>query len=96
MIDITFKDFLALNNSMRVEISKSIIADPEICHGKPVFKGTRIMVGDIIELLASGERIEKIIEEYPSLKKEMIMEALHYSARVIKGEHYAKFSKVPA
>ena len=73
---------------------KWIIVDPEICHGKPIFKGTRILVSDIIELIASGESIEKILEEYPLLNKEMIKEALEYSARIIRGEHYVKF-KVP-
>jgi len=65
---------------------KWIIVDPEICHGKPIFKGTRILVSDIIELIAHGESIERILEEYPSLNKEMIKEALEYSARIIRGE----------
>ena len=73
---------------------KWIIADPEICHGKPIFKGTRILVSDIVELIAYGESIEKILEEYPSLNKEMIKEALEYSARIIRGEHYVRF-KIP-
>ena len=73
---------------------KWIIVDPEICHGKPIFKGTRILVSDVIELFASGEPIEKILKEYPSLNKEMIREALEYSARIIRGEHYVRF-KVP-
>lgn len=73
---------------------KWIIADPEICHGKPIFKGTRILVSDVIELIAHGEPIKEILKEYPSLNKEMIREALEYSAKIIRGEHYVKF-KVP-
>ena len=72
---------------------KWITADPEICHGKPVFKGTRILVSDIIELIASGESIEKILEEYPNLNREMIKEALEYAAKLVRGEHYVRFSK---
>ena len=62
-----------------------IVADPEICHGKPIFKGTRILVSDVLELLAAGESLETIVEEYPSLNVDMIREALEYSAKVIGG-----------
>ena len=81
---------------MRAEISKNIVADSEICHGKPTFKGTRILVSDIVELVAAGEPTEKILKGYPGLTKEMIKEALEYAAKVISGERYAKFSKVSA
>lgn len=81
---------------MKVEISKHIIADSEICHGKPTFKGTRVLVSDILELIAAGEPIEKIMSSYPSLTKEMIQDSLRYAAEIIRGEHYVKFSKVSA
>ncbi len=81
---------------MRVEIGRHIVADSEICHGKPTFKGTRVLVSDVVELVASGEPIEKILKSYPSLNREMIQESLEYAAKVIRGERYVKFSKVPA
>ena len=81
---------------MRIEISKHIIADSEICHGKPTFKGTRVLVSDIVELVAAGESTEEILESYPSITKEMIREALEYAAKTIRGERYVKFSKIPA
>lgn len=71
-----------------------ITVDPDICHGKPVFKGTRILISDIIELIAAGEPVERILEEYPSLNRKMIKEALEYAAKLVRGEHYVKF-KVP-
>lgn len=80
---------------MRTEISKYIVADSEICHGKPTFKGTRVLVSDIIELVAAGENIEKILRGY-NITKDMIREALEYAARTIRGERYVKFSKIPA
>jgi uncharacterized protein (DUF433 family) len=72
-----------------------IIADPEVCHGKPIFKGTRILVSDIIELLAAGMPVERILEEYPRLNRGMIRDSLGYAAEVIRGKHYVRF-KVPA
>lgn len=75
-------------------IQKYIVADPRICHGKPTFRGTRVLVSDVLELIAADEPIEKILRSYPSLTKEMILDALKYAAKVVEGEHYVKFSKV--
>ncbi len=38
----------------RVELGRHIVADPEICHGKPTFKGTRIMVWQVLDDVADG------------------------------------------
>jgi hypothetical protein len=40
--------------SERVELGDFIVADPEICHGKPTFKGTRIMVWQVLDDVAEG------------------------------------------
>jgi hypothetical protein len=44
----------------RVELGQHIVADPEICHGKPTFKGTRIMVWQVLEDVAEGRSWEFI------------------------------------
>ncbi|PNV77676.1 MAG: antitoxin [Thermoproteota archaeon] len=68
-----------------------------MCHGKPTFKGTRVLVSDVIELLAAGLSPEEIIRDYyPSLNKEMIREALEWAAKIIRGEHYVKYTELPA
>jgi uncharacterized protein (DUF433 family) len=38
----------------RLELGKYIVADPQICHGKPTFKGTRIMVWQVLDDVADG------------------------------------------
>lgn len=80
---------------MRVKINKFIVADTEICHGKPTFKGTRVLVSDIVELIATGEPMENILKSYPSLTREMVREALEWAAKLISGEHHVRY-KVPA
>ena len=80
---------------MRIDINEYIVADSEICHGKPTFKGTRILVSDIIELIAAGESIENLIKEYSGLTREMIGGALDYAARLVRGEHYVEFKVHP-
>jgi len=50
-----------------------IISDPEICHGKPIIKGTRVPVHIIIGMLKKGFSPEDIHEEYPSVPLEIII-----------------------
>jgi len=49
----------------RVELGRYIVADPLICHGKPTFKGTRIMVWQLFEHLALGEAAEDFPKHFP-------------------------------
>ncbi|MEB3859794.1 MAG: DUF433 domain-containing protein [Desulfurococcales archaeon] len=65
---------------------KWIISDPRICHGKPVFKGTRILVSDILEMIAEGMTVDEILEEYPQLSREMILEAIALAAELLRRE----------
>jgi len=57
-----------------------ITLDPNIMGGKPCIKGLRVTVGTIIGLLASGITIDAVLDMYPYLQKEDIMEALAYAA----------------
>jgi uncharacterized protein (DUF433 family) len=58
-------------------LGRYIVADPEICHGKPTFRGTRIFVDDVLEQIARGMDWEVIIEEWHgSITKEAIAEAV--------------------
>ncbi len=63
-----------------------ITVNPKICHGKPVFKGTRVLVSDVLDMLASGMTIDEILEEYPQLNKEMILEAIALAAELLRRE----------
>jgi uncharacterized protein (DUF433 family) len=63
-----------------------IISDPDICGGKPTIKGTRIMVRNVLGMMAGGYTVEKILSAYPELTQEMVMAALEYAAQVIDEE----------
>ena len=60
-----------------------IVVDPNICSGKPVIKGTRIMVKNILGMVAGGYSVDRIVKTYPELTSEMIQAALEYAAAVI-------------
>ena len=71
---------------MRVKINKYIVADSEICHGKPTFRGTRIMVWQVLEMLEAGMPVKEIItSSITPLTKEHIKAALHYAADLTRG-----------
>jgi len=59
-----------------------ITIDPNICHGKPCIKGTRIIVSVILDNLANGMKEEDILSSYPSLTSEDIQAAIAYAAEL--------------
>ncbi len=61
----------------RVEVN------PAVCSGKPVVRGTRIMVRNILGMIAGGYTTDKVLESYPELTREDIAAALEYAARVV-------------
>jgi len=65
-----------------------IVSNPQILHGKPCIRGTRIPVYLIVSLVAEGESYEKILADYPSLHPEDITAALRYAARLAQYEAY--------
>ena len=69
---------------MIVEINRYIVADSGICHGKPTFKGTRIMVHVVLEMLEAGASTQKIMRAYPSLTRVHIKAALDFAAKLAK------------
>ncbi len=62
---------------------EQIEVDPEICGGKPVIKGTRITVKQILDLLSHGWSIEDIKEEY-DLSEEQIKAAIEYAGNLLE------------
>jgi uncharacterized protein (DUF433 family) len=63
-----------------------IDVDPRICSGKPVLKGTRIMVKNILGMVAGGYDMDQILNAYPELTREMVQAALEYAAAVVDEE----------
>jgi uncharacterized protein (DUF433 family) len=57
-----------------------ISIDPRVCHGQACIRGTRIPVHQIVRMLANGDTIEELLEDYPSLEREDIIACLDYAA----------------
>jgi uncharacterized protein (DUF433 family) len=60
-----------------------IISDPQICGGRPVIKGTRMRVSDIVEAFAAGATRSEMLADFPYLADEDISAALAYAARAV-------------
>ena len=61
----------------RVTLGRFVVVDPAVCHGRPTFAGTRILVADVLEQVAMGMAWEKIVEEWGGrLQREAIGEAV--------------------
>lgn len=56
--------------------------------GKTVFRGTRITVADVLELLAAGQSEQEILEDYPKLTREHLRAAYQYVADRERGTSY--------
>jgi len=57
-----------------------ITINSQICHGQACIKGTRIPVHQIIRMLANGDKIDDLLEDYSSLKTQDIYACLDYAA----------------
>ena len=65
-------------------LGRYIVTDPRICHGKPTFRGTRVLVADVLEQVASGMAWEVIVEEWhESVSFEAIKEAVQLTSQAL-------------
>ena len=71
--------------------SPRISIDPDICHGKPCIKGTRIPVYLILEMLEYGMSFHDVIEEYPHITEEDIKACLHFARILVDKEEITPF-----
>ena len=57
-----------------------IVLDPAIRSGKPIIRGTRITVADILDYLAAGMAASEIVVDFPDLHEDDIRAALAFAA----------------
>jgi len=70
-------------------MNNRITVNPDICHGKPTIRGSRLLVTTILELLAGGAPWSELLEEYPSLEADDISACLDYAVQL------AHFKSIP-
>ena len=70
----------------RTSWQQRVVADPEVHHGEPCIRGTRIPVRMIVGSLADGLTADQILAEYPQITREDVFAALAYAAEVLHQE----------
>ena len=64
----------------RIEINAGV------CHGKPVIKGTRVLVSQLLGALAGGDSIETVLSDYPSITADDIFAAFAFAGKLAQFE----------
>jgi uncharacterized protein (DUF433 family) len=76
----------------RVKLGRHVVSDPHICHGTPTFIGTRIMVDQVLEMVAAGTPWEEIIAEYDgAISRAAIAEAVRLARRSFREKCSASY-----
>lgn len=53
---------------------------PEVMGGKPCIRDMRVTVGSIVGQIGAGRTIEAVLDDYPYLERDDVMQALRYAA----------------
>jgi uncharacterized protein (DUF433 family) len=73
-------------------IGRYVVSDPSICHGQPTFRGTRILVADVMEQVAAGTAWETIVEDWRrSISLDAISEAVRLASQAFR-DHSSQYT----
>ena len=63
-------------------VNDRISVEPGVCHGKPVIRGTRVLVSTLLGALAGGDSIDMLLEDYPNGTREDLAGALEFASQL--------------
>jgi uncharacterized protein (DUF433 family) len=64
-------------------MTPAIVRDPEIMHGVPVFRGTRVPVQTLFDYLEGGETIEEFLLGFPTVSRDLALQALEEAKQLL-------------
>ena len=70
-------------------LNERIEVNPAVCHGKPVVRGTRVLVAQLLGALAGGDSIEDVLADYPSVTAEDLSAVFAFAGSL------AQFEDIP-
>ena len=71
------------NTAERIEVN------PAVCHGRPVIRGTRVMVSQVLGALSAGDTVDDVLADYPSVTADDIRAVFAFAGSL------AAFEDVP-
>jgi uncharacterized protein (DUF433 family) len=64
-------------------MEQAISRDPEVMHGTPVFRGTRVPVQTLFDYLEGGETVDDFLEGFPTVSRELAIQALEEAKHLL-------------
>jgi uncharacterized protein (DUF433 family) len=64
-------------------MTAAVVRDPEIMHGVPVFRGTRVPVQTLFDYLEGGETIEEFLQGFPTVPRDLALQALEEAKQLL-------------
>jgi len=71
-----------------IQLLKRISTSAEVMRGKPVIRGTRLTVQFVLGLLAHGQSIPSILEEYEGLEQDDVLACLSFAAQAVDSSSF--------
>jgi len=76
-------------------MGRYVVSDPKVCHGQPTFRGTRILVADVLGQVASGMAWNAIVQEWRgNIRREAIAEAVRLASESF-AQHADELAREP-
>lgn len=67
-------------------MNERIEINPNVCHGRPVIRGTRVLVSQILGALSGGDSIEAVLEDYPNITSEDVSAVFDFAGSLARFE----------
>ena len=64
-------------------VEQAITRDPDVMHGTPVFRGTRVPVQTLFDYLEGGDTLEDFLEGFPTVSRELAIQALEEAKHLL-------------
>jgi uncharacterized protein (DUF433 family) len=65
------------------DMAQVIVRDPEIMHGTPVFRGTRVPAQTLFDYIEGGETLEDFLEGFPTVSRDLALQALEEAKHLL-------------
>jgi uncharacterized protein (DUF433 family) len=70
------------------ELLERITYNPEIYGGKPIIRGRRLAVEHVLDMMAAGDSVDDLLDNYEWLEREDVLACLAYALGAVEGTHY--------
>ena len=64
-----------------------VVRDPAIMSGEPTFRGTRVLVRTLFDYLEAGHGLERFLDGFPTVSREMALQALEEAKASLLAGH---------